>query len=75
MVQSLFVWERDAMQWNSLQLYIQEKEKKILFAKKIFISMIFDSLFVLRLLKNIFFNNFKFFFFLRNNNFNVKCMS
>ena len=51
------------------------KGKKILFAKKIFISMIFDSLFVLRLLKNIFFNNFKFFFFLRNNNFNVKCMS
>ena len=52
------------------------KEKKNLFAKKIFISMIFDSLFVLCLLKNtrIFFNNF-FFFFLRNNNFNVKCMS
>lgn len=63
MVQSLFVWERDAMQWNSLQLYIQEKEKKNLFAKKMFISMIFDSLFVLRLLKNIFFNNFNFFFF------------
>ena len=36
--------------------------------------MIFDSLFVLRLLKDIFFNNFNFFF-LRNNNFNVKCMS
>ena len=74
MVQSLFVWERDAMQWNSLQLYIQEKKKKNLFAKIFFISMIFDSLFVLRLLKNIFFNNFNFFFF-RNNNFNVKCMS
>ena len=50
------------------------KEKKNLFAKIFFISMIFDSLFVLRLLKNIFFNNFNFFF-LRNNNFNVKCMS
>lgn len=51
------------------------KEKKNLFAKFFFISMIFDSLFVLRLLKNIFFNNFNFFFFIRNNNFNVKCMS
>ena len=50
------------------------KEKKNLFAKIFFISMIFDSLFVLRLLKNIYFNNFNFFF-LRNNNFNVKCMS
>lgn len=40
------------------------KEKKNLFAKFFFISMIFDSLFVLRLLKNIFFNNFNFFFLL-----------